>query len=119
LVVVSFRVIRAWDSLVLSLSANWETSLGDPDGLASNSSLSCSQSLIEQSLSLGDAVGHGVLEVWVRVHSDEVRGRDDSIDTTFSPGEKLAHASNDGQDWHTMQSRYRHDQQERCLSSYP
>jgi hypothetical protein len=71
--------------LVLGLSAHGPSSLGDPNILASNGSLSCSQSGVEQALAIIDAVDHGVLEVWVRVHSDEVAVVNNGITGAVNP----------------------------------
>jgi hypothetical protein len=49
--------------------------------------LGCSQRSIEQALTIVDAVGHCVLEIWVCIHSDEVAGVNDRVDATFGPAE--------------------------------
>lgn len=82
---VGLGVRKAGNGQVLGRSTYWPSSLGDPNGLASNSSLGYSQCGIEQTLTIVDTVGHGVLEVRVCVHSDEVTGVDDRVDATFGP----------------------------------
>jgi hypothetical protein len=84
---VGLCVRGAWNCQVLGLSAHWPSSFGDPNGLASNCSLGCSQRSIEQALTIVDAVGHCVLEIWVCIHSDEVAGVNDRVDATFGPAE--------------------------------
>lgn len=88
---VCLCVCEGWNSQVLGLSANRESSLGDPDGLASDSTLGSSQRSVEQALAIGDAVCHCVLEVWVCVHSDEVASGDDLVEIRIGglgPGER-------------------------------
>jgi len=98
---VGLCVCGAWNGLILGLSAHWPSSLGDPNRLASNGSLSCSQRSIEQTLAIIDAVGHCVLEIWVCVHSDEVAGINDSVDPTFGPGSPGINVTN----WNVGQAR--------------
>ena len=40
----------------------------------------------EEAVPIVDAIGHGILEVWVRVHADEVGGADDSVVGAVDPG---------------------------------
>ena len=80
LIPVGLCVCERWNSQVLRLSADRPSSLGDPDGLASNSALGSSQGRVEQALALGNAVGHCILEVGVCVHSDEVAGANDLVE---------------------------------------
>lgn len=79
MVPVCLGVLRACDSLVLSRSGHGPASLSNPDRLALGSGLSLTKSVVEEGLTLVDAVGHGVLEVWVGVHSEPVASADECV----------------------------------------
>jgi len=76
---VLLGVLRAGDGKVLGLAADRPAGFGDPDGLSTSALLGLVESVEEKLLGVLDAVGHGVLEVWVGVHSDKVRGIDDGL----------------------------------------
>jgi len=77
LVPVGLSVCKGRNSLVLGLSADGKSSLGNPDLLASNNIFGSSQRSVEQALSVRDAVCFRVLEVWVCVDSDKAAVADD------------------------------------------
>ncbi len=70
---------------VLSLAGNRPSSLGNPDRLAANSTLGVVEGFVEESSSLVDAIGFGVLEVWVGINTDPVGGTDDSVVGSVHP----------------------------------
>jgi hypothetical protein len=84
LIPVSLSVGKTWNSKVLGLSANGESSLGDPDGFVSDSALGSSQRGVEQALSIRDAVCHCILEIWVCIHSDEAAVANDQVEVRIS-----------------------------------
>jgi hypothetical protein len=86
LVPVGLCVSSAGNGEVLSLSANRPSGLSDPDGLAANSILGVIEGFVEERSTLVNAVGLGVLEVWVGINTDPVTGIDDSVVGTVDPG---------------------------------
>lgn len=62
-----------------SLSANGPASLGDPDGLSTSGSLGLIKGRVEETLTLADGVGLGVLKVGVGVHADPVASLNERV----------------------------------------
>jgi len=86
LVPVGLGVSSARNGKVFSLSANRPSSLSDPDGLAADSILGVVEGFVEERCTLVNAVGLGVLEVWVGINTDPVTGIDDSVVGSVDPG---------------------------------
>lgn len=63
------------------------------------------KSILEEGGTVVNAVGHGVLEIRVRVHSDEVAGVDDGLVGAVDPGRPGVDVTN----WYFAQTRSRND----------
>lgn len=74
---VGLSVGSAGDSITLVGTANWPASLGDPDWSATSDILGDGESILEEVGSSINAVGLGVLEVWVFVNTEPVQVVDD------------------------------------------
>jgi len=85
LIPISFSILSGWDSLILGGAGKWPASLGNPDRLALRRGLSCLQGRVKERIAVADVIGHGVLEVWIRVHSQEIAGRNDGIVGAIDP----------------------------------
>lgn len=86
LVPVLLRVRGRRDGLVLRGTCGRPAGLSDPDRLAIGGSNGRLIRRLEERLALGDAVGHSVLEVRVRIDADEVARGDNGIVGGIHPG---------------------------------
>jgi hypothetical protein len=91
---VCLGVGRVGNGKVGSRTAHRPSSLSDPDWLSSNSSLCGTESILEESRSVLDAVGLGSLEIWVGIHSDPVASADNSIVRSVDPGSPSVDVTN-------------------------
>ena len=86
MVPVGLSIGKAGDSQVLSRTAHGPTSLGDPDRLAARSSCGVVVGLEKRDITSLNRVILGILEVWVRIHTNEIRSGDDSVVGGVHPG---------------------------------
>jgi hypothetical protein len=73
------------NSEVGSRAAYRPSGLSDPDWLSTNSSLCGTESILEETWAVLDAVGLGGLEVWVGVHSNPIASIDDGLVRAVDP----------------------------------
>lgn len=80
--------------MILRGARDGPTSLGDPTGLALGRVNGCLIRVVEEAVAVRDVVGHGILEVWIRVDAEEVASRDDRVVGAVDPSSPRVDVAN-------------------------